>query len=411
MVSAVLPKQLSRPYRPLFQRILLGLYCLLSAGVCTAQDSNSQKLSIVVGHENPAIHDIVKQFKVETGIAIDTRFFDNSELKVELLQRSESVTLPDAAILPADFLGLASLQYSEIPPQLLSEQTSPIFKQSAMIKGQFRSVPIIAGNHLLLFYNKRLVRDAASTWRELQQQAKQLPADVRAITWSYNEMYWLIPFITAMQSIPLSEDTVQLDTSAMQQALAFYTSVAKQGLVDPNCDYHCSISAFNAGQAAYLLSGDWSLGALRDALGEDLGVASLPMIADHPMRSYFSTHVLTFPGNALNGEKRPQLLRLIEYLQSELVQRLLWQKMQVLPVNTKLLRELDQIGNPRLHTLIEQLNQSIPLPTSEEMAIVWEAMGIGFRRYAAEIVTAEQATQLMQHLAEESINRHGQRAN
>jgi maltose-binding protein MalE len=152
------------------------------------------------------------------------------------------------------------------------------------------------------------------------------------------------------------------------------------------------------------------LGALREAMGNDLGVAALPSIFGQPMRSYFSTHVLTFPGDSLSGPKRTQLLALMTYMQSELLQRMLWQKMQVLPVNNKLLRELDQIGNPQLHTLIEQLNQSIPLPNSGEMAIVWEAMGIGFRRYIAEIVGVEEATELMQHLAETSINNHAGRA-
>lgn len=371
--------------------------------VCTNVKSE-QTISLAFSHQNQGLLQIIEGFTQRTGIQVEARSIDNSELKIELLQRSASKSLPDAVLVPGDFLGMKDLQYSEVASSLIHPDTHPRFTQSAKVDGLYLGIPIIAGNHLLLYYNQALVPKAASTWPEMQEQQRLLWADKAPIAWSFNEMYWLVPFITAMQTTPLEGNVAQLNSKAMQHALTFYWDLARQGTVNSQCDYQCATQGFVDQQLPYLISGFWAYTGLVEKLGDKLGIAPLPSINGHAMRSYFSAHVLAFPGKGLTGKKRLALLALADYMQSLAVQQRLWSLLQALPVNGQVLNAITSQASANISMVIKQLNQSEPLPNSLAMAIVWEAMLIGFKRYGGGIVDAPQATLLMQHLAEQSIN-------
>ena len=391
---------------------LLGYMFLAISFTCSGQQTGTDKqvISLTIGYENAALSLLIDDFEQHYPYQVETRTFDNAALKTALLQHGDKHQLPDAALVPADFLGLSSLEYSQVDASLISSQTGQQFSDSAKVDGDYLGIPIIAGNHLILYYNNQLVTQVASSWQQLRQQQHSVPAQ-HLLTWSYNEMYWLIPFATAMQSTPLAGQRIQLNTPEMRQALKFYLATSQQGLVDQDCDYSCSIDNFSRGNSAYLISGVWSYRQLKVQLGDNLGISTLPTLNGNPMRSYFSSHVLAFPGNSLKGPKRQALLAFAQHLQRPSMQKLLWDKMQVLPVNSDILKQITAQADANTANIIRQLNQSVPMPNSYLMALVWEAMSIGFRRYAADVISVEQATLLMQHLAEQSARNLQQQAN
>lgn len=384
-------------------------YWLLVFSFLTFQvlaNSTSSAISIVIGHENTALQDIFKDFEKQTGYQVQTRVFDNSQLKIELLKQSASSEFPDVALVPGDFLGLSYLKPSEIDPTLLNKNTNERFKKSAMVNGKYLGIPVIAGNHLVMYYNKSMAPSPALNWQQLSIQQQSYAQGHNIIAWSYNEMYWLIPTITAMQTLPLIGQKIQLNTPEMQQALVFYWELAAKGIVDSECDYQCSLNQFEQHKTPYLISGFWSYDRLLDSLGAELGIAPMPSINDKPMRSYFSSHVLVFLNNSLYGDKSLALNALATFMQSKEVQKNLWQKMSALPVNHVVLREIEKTADSNIAIAINLLNQSEPMPNNGKMAVVWEAMSIGFKRYAAGVIDVQQATTLMQHLAEESSQPH-----
>nr|WP_241737645.1 extracellular solute-binding protein [Neptunicella marina] len=347
---------------------------------------------------------MLKQFGHKHQIPIASRSIDADELKAELIQRANTDSLPDAVIVPADFLGLPNLKFSPVLSDFTNKIDNEQVKQTASINGSVLGLPIMTGNHLLLYVNRALIKKTATDWEALESQQQRLPANTELIGWSFNEMYWFIPFLTAFDGDTLQNGKVSLDTVAMQQALNFYWGLSQKGVVEHQCDYRCATDKFKQGKLAYLISGFWAYDELENELADNLQVAALPSINGHAMRSYFTSYVLAFPGNSLYGRKRESLQKLAAYFIDSQQQQRLWQELKALPAEKSALYGLMQQHDLNLQVAITQLNQSVPLPSQFSMAVVWESMSIGFRRYGAGIVTAEQASRLMQHLAEKSAN-------
>jgi maltose-binding protein MalE len=78
-----------------------------------------------------------------------------------------------------------------------------------------------------------------------------------------------------------------------------------------------------------------------------------------------------------------------------------------LPVHNKILAKIRQSDNQYLKIIIKALDQSVAMPTNQNMAIIWEAMLKGFTRYGSGAMNAEKASIYMQKIAERSIARQG----
>lgn len=388
------------------KRLLAVLLIVLFS---TASRANEPMvITLVYGHENQALERIFNEFGEQSGYKIESRSIDSVALKAELLQRASTHDLPDVVLVPADFLGLSELHFSQLDKAIVNPQTADKFVRTTTVDGRLLGVPVIAGNHLLLYYNPRIIKHPAGNWAALKKQRALLGAPIKLIGWSYNEMYWFVPFLTAFGGVPVVGHQAQLDSAAMQQALAYYWQLSHSGLVDSQCDYLCSKNDFIKGRLAYFISGFWSYAELRQSMGDGVAVAPLPKIEGYPMRSYFSTSALAFPGGSLDGPKHDALLALARFLQSEHVQQHLWTDIKALPVSDASLKRALKNGNGNIKVVIDELNRSLPMPSNFVMAVVWEAMSKGFRRYGAGILNPQQATKLMQHLAEKSIKYHSQ---
>ena len=93
---------------------------------------------------------------------------------------------------------------------------------------------------MLLFY-KQFVKQPIENWQDIYQIQPLLPEKVKLVTWSFMEMYWLIPFLSAFNGDLLVDNHVQLNTPAMKSALKFVWDLNKQNLVDRQCDYTSQI--------------------------------------------------------------------------------------------------------------------------------------------------------------------------
>lgn len=385
----------------MFVRVFIFL--VINFTFCHYALAKSAELSIAYGLENYNFDLILNKFSQETGIEVSVHPFKNNDLKAELLQRSESKQLPDAVIVPSDFVGIDEIKFSQVPNSLLSDELSSHALSSMQVDGTSYGVPIIAGNHLFLMYNKTLIDKPATNWRTLLGQQKKLKPNIDLMTWSYHEMYWFIPFLGTFEELPLQNGKLNLDTKGMKNAIDWYHRLAIDGVVDSNCDYTCSINKFTQGQAAYMINGSWSYNILLNTLGDNLGVALLPQYNNKPMRPYFSSHVIAFPDNSLSGEKADELALLAHFFQRKDIQRIIWKEMRSLPTNSKVMNEISALGDDNIDTIIKQLSFSEPMPNNKEMAIIWEAMLKGINRYHAGIFTLDKTTEYMQYIAKKSI--------
>lgn len=363
-------------------------------------------LAHTMKHEH--FNELLSALAEQSGLTVNSVLVDQKALKVRLVQNTSTSTSTDVVIVPADHLGLDKYaNYSVIPDSLIADTTDKRTLETAKLNNTLLGIPIIQGNHLLLFYNKQFVKEPIENWQDIYRIQSSLPEKVKLVTWSFMEMYWFIPFLSAFNGDLIVDNHVQLNTPAMQSALKFVWDLNKQNLVDRQCDYTCSNNAFKAQQAAFTIDGAWALKTYEEALGDNLSVQQLPKLNGEYMQPYYSTFVLAFPNDGLNGVNKESLIKFAKLVQAEKFQTMIWQKLQDIPVNTEVLNSLKSQQGTELATLIEAMQFTKPMPSTASMIIVWEVLNKGFIRYGSGALTAEQAGLFMQGLAERSIANEG----
>ena len=363
-------------------------------------------LAHTMKHEH--FNELLSALAEQSGLTVNSVLVDQKALKVRLVQNTSTSTSTDVVIVPADHLGLDKYaNYSVIPDSLIADTTDKRTLETAKLNNTLLGIPIIQGNHLLLFYNKQFVKEPIENWQDIYRIQSSLPEKVKLVTWSFMEMYWFIPFLSAFNGDLIVDNHVQLNTPAMQLALKFVWDLNKQNLVDGQCDYTCSNNAFKAQQAAFIIDGAWALKTYEQALGDSLAVQQLPKLNGEYMQPYYSTFVLAFPNDGLNGVNKDNLIKFAKLVQAEKFQTLVWQKLQDIPVNTEVLNNLKAQQGTELSTLIDAIQFTKPMPSTASMIIVWEVLNKGFIRYGSGALTAEQAGLFMQGLAERSIANEG----
>ena len=133
----------------------------------------------------------------------------------------------------------------------------------------------------------------------------------------------------------------------------------------------------------------------------------LPKLNGEYMQPYYSTFVLAFPNDGLNGANKESLFKFAKLVQAEKFQTLVWQKLQDIPINIEVLNNLKAQQGTELATLTDAIQFTKPMPSTASMIIVWEVLNKGFIRYGSGALTAEQAGLFMQGLAERSIANEG----
>ncbi|MBS3798544.1 extracellular solute-binding protein [Pseudoalteromonas sp. BDTF-M6] len=374
---------------------------ILLLGIGSSPGSHAA-LTLAFSIENGEFASFLSESAAAKGLAIDAQWVDQKLLKVRLIQSAESGARADSILVPADHLGMDEfVNYSEIPQSMLSPEQSPLFAASGRMQGRQLGIPIVAGNHLVLYYNKALVSEPATSWQQLLQYYQH--QGTAPIGWSFMEMFWFVPFVTAFGEPPVVADQPNLNTKAMRQALSYVWRLAEQGVVDPGCDYSCSEQRFMAAKLPYSINGIWAYDNYRQHLGEQLGVAALPRLAGNTMKPYSTAFVLAFPEQSLYGEKRAQLEQLAALLQHPDVQTQLWQRHVGIPVHQQVQQHILANADADSQVFFDTLAHSEPMPNSPNMMIIWEVMLKGYTRFGAKAMNAQQASEFMQHLAERSI--------
>ncbi|MCX9154966.1 extracellular solute-binding protein [Niveibacterium sp. 24ML] len=391
--------------RPLTHALagLLALLCALPLGAAqTLVFWNSQQ-------NGELLADVAAGFTKSAGIKIETNWLNQADLRSSLLRHATDGDLPDVALVPADFLALdKELKYSVVPAAGKDGTLVPNAASSGLFEGRNLGAPLFWGNHLMLYYNRSLVSKPARTWAEMAAQARQLQArNIRALGMQFGEMFWLVPFYGAYGGWPVdAKGAVTLDTPAMAKALTTYFGLASGGLTLKECRNDCALDRFAAGEFAYSINGDWAMRELRDALGDKLGVATLPQLdGGKNLVPMYSGYVLVFPGQSLKGPKRDALLKFIRYMQSEPVQRRWFNETSHLPVNANVYRDVLARADDNLKASLNQLKQARAMPNDRGMAFAWEGMAKGFSSMYQGRVTATEAARIMQQHADRAQRR------
>ncbi len=385
-----------------FWIFVLGLACL------SVQAAN--KLTLWNAH-NPSqyLDSAILKFEQNYPVSVEKNNFLSERLREEVLNQARTNTLPDILYVPSDFVGMHQLiSLSPVPQGWIVDENQQRILNAGYTDGQQYGIPLFQGNHLVLYYNKSIVKQAIATWSELLEQHAALAQEgYETIVWNFAEMYWFIPFLTAFDGWPLDRGKITLNTEPMRKALRYYKELRDIGLVDPNCNHDCSVARFKSGEVAYMINGDWIYNDLSQTLGDQLGVAILPSIQGKTMKPMFSGYVLAFPRLSENSKKYQAIKAFSLYMQGDKAQDIIYQEGGLIPANGHVLSQYQHSLSANDQQMLLQMQQTKAMPSAEEMTLVWLALQRGFNRYMEHHYSVEQATEYMQSIADREIEKRG----
>jgi len=161
------------------------------------------------------------------------------------------------------------------------------YASTVVLDGQTWGIPFTVGNHLMLMYNKTFVETPPTTIEELYTLAEQIKADnpdVAPLVMNETEPFGLAPWMQAINPdgvpfVGFEADGVTPDVNN-ESVIASYQlllDLKEAGVIPDGCDYNCAFGNFKDGIAAMTIMGDWALGEITTALGEEnLGLAPFP---------------------------------------------------------------------------------------------------------------------------------------
>ncbi len=244
--------------------------------------------------------------------------------------------------------------------------------------------PISIGNQLMMYYNKSIVASAPADSDAMITAAKAATSgDNYGLVMNQTESFWLVPFLGGFGGKVFADDgvTPTLNTPEMKAALQFLHDLKYTDKVMPaECDYTCASDLFTTGAAGMIINGDWELANYTTLLGDNLGVAPIPKIAetgDYPAPYIGGTYYMV--PTAVEGDTLTVVEDFINYTLAADQQRTQVEQLKRLPSNAEILADPIVTGDPGLQGAGDAVAKGVPQPINVEMRCNFDAMTAGVR--------------------------------
>lgn len=377
---------------------LLGVGLWLSATLVPVVAD--ERLTLVYTVTNLAYSSMLNELVEQRRLPVDLVYVDNDDIKVALLKALQNDSLPDMLIMPNDHLGLA-LPFKELPGDGWLQTIEPRYLHEDLRSTRI-GVPVIGGNQLVLYYNKRFVANPVRDFTELDGLADSLPEGVAPILWSVMEPFWFQPFYSIDHASFFNMGYPDIDRPEMWRGLANYRRLISMAKIDIACDYSCAFNGFVQGKAAYTINGEWAMQEFSALLGDDLGVVRLPTFEGHVLHPYYGSRVFAMPvKRALSDKQKTVVASLLEGLLSDDFQMDLWRRAKLMPVHNGVASALD---DPVFSSLAGQVQEGNYMPQMPAMTVVWESLNVGLRRFLLGVFDEKEAANFMQVMTDKTLS-------
>jgi len=278
---------------------------------------------------------------------------------------------------------------------------------NSRFKGHLWQIADRVGNHLGLVYNKALLKKPPQTINELIALKESFEGTrvQYVLAWNYTEPFFAVPFIGGYGGWVFDENfNPTLNTEPVRKAAQLiYDLVNRYKVIPKECDYEIANALFKDGLTPMIINGPWSWGTYL-AAGIDIGLARVPKIDETGL---WPTPLVSPMGYTVNKNLKDDKLRvtieLIKWLTSVENQLRFTRLAGTIPSRIDAYaNELVQ-GDSLLQNAIDQLMVGKPMPVVTKMRWIWDAMRPAYQGIFTGQVTAAQAAEQMQVLAEKLI--------
>lgn len=354
----------------------------------------TQKKELIIWHEfdGPGdtsiqvLEQLCEEYSKEYGIQVTAEVMNLKELIDRLNNIANGGKTAHMAFVPADIAVFwESALYSEVPKSLSSiVEAFETNDLSSMQVGAIQyGLPILKGNHMVLYYNREIFNKSPESWEEIESLSSQLKQQgIVSIGADLQDPYWFIPFFTAFGGWPVHEGRPTFLNHEMQQALHFVSDQMEAGILTSLNGSNELLEDFIAGKVGAIICGEWIYNYLDQQMGARLGIGKLPAINGVPSVSMSSLIGLVYPNRSLDVESewREEIISFSKFMLSEECQLKWGTKVQRIPVHPEVQKQLVSTYSPNRAQLTEQLRNSRPIPIEAVMSSIWSAMGPGLRQ-------------------------------
>jgi arabinogalactan oligomer/maltooligosaccharide transport system substrate-binding protein len=146
-------------------------------------------------------------------------------------------------------------------------------------------------------------------------------------------------------------------------------------------DYNGADGLFKEGKAAFIVNGDWTLGAYSETLGDKLGVGPLPMITGQqdPKPYIAGTFLMASKAVGDDADLKTVVSEFMKYATAPEQQVDLVKTLKRLPGNATAIADAVVTGDTLLAGAAAAAQKGVPQPTNLEMRCIFDSMNAGVR--------------------------------
>lgn len=322
---------------------------------------------------------ICKLYTERFDVQVTPQVMNITELTARLNRIKDTHQGPHLAMVPADMSSyVENGLYSEVPGGLLDDVLTEETLSTMQMDGVQHGIPVLRGNHLVLYYNPEIFTNAPTTWDVFEEEAERLSAQgIVPIGADLQQGYWFIPFLTAFGGWPVQNGKPNIITAEMKQALQFIRDKMDQGVLVSLDGSTGLLEQFINGKIGAIICGEWIYNHLDKHMNHRLAVCRLPVIEGRQSLSMTSSIGLIYPNHSLTSEEREDILSFTRFMLSDECQTMWTLDVQRIPAQEETLKRLTDIAAPNKKMILSLLDQARPMPTFPFMIHVWEALNAG----------------------------------
>ncbi|ETT47442.1 extracellular solute-binding protein [Paenibacillus sp. FSL P4-0338] len=322
---------------------------------------------------------ICKLYTERFSVQITPQVMNITDLTARLNRIKHTRQGPYLAMVPADMSSYVDNGlYSEVPGGLFEDVLTEEALSTMQMEGVQYGIPVLRGNHLVLYYNPEIYPSAPATWDVFEEAAERLTAQgIVPIGADLQQGYWFIPFLTAFGGWPVQNGKPNIVSPEMKQALEFIRDKMDQGVLVSLDGSTGLLEQFIDGKIGAIICGEWIYNHLDKHMNDRLEVCQLPVIEGQQSLSMSSSIGLIYPNFSLTTEEREDILSFTRFMLSDECQTLWTQGVQRIPAQEQVLHRLSASAAPNKRMILSLLDHTRPMPTYPFMIHVWEALNAG----------------------------------
>ncbi|QOR67518.1 extracellular solute-binding protein [Cytobacillus suaedae] len=352
----------------------------------TEEVAKPEKLTMWVNDEEKqkaAITEMVKSFTEETGIQVEVTPISMLDQVKNLALDAPAGKGPDLFFQPHDRIGDIVTQGLAEP---LTLDNTGDYSETAIdavtFDGDIYGVPQVVETYGV-FYNKDLTPEAPETMEELMAIAAE---QTNAAEEKYGflmeaaNFYFVYPFFAGYGGYVFNKENGAYDAAdiglANEGAVKggeLIQSWFTNGYIPKEITGDIMNGLFTGGKVATVITGPWNIAPYRDALGDKLATAPLPLLenGEHP-KSFVGVKSWMVSSYSENIEWATKLAQHLTNTENSMYY---YENAGEMPANQAALTDEKITGDPLMSGFAAQIAFGEPMPSIPQMQQVWEPMG------------------------------------